>query len=349
MNFPKNCRNDTKTHKQKVPGFDENSDPITWSHGSNHLNQPSIRILKTHFLQMISLISHPLLFWGFLWGIKFSQLKNVGWFLWPCGHKNRAYVYFQIPGTVKLDPELHKKDTIYHQTSRRLLGGKTRLVRRLLSYISCQWFVGCFVPSCFFLKKGKGYKENWRSEGIFPNFLVSCNDLQKHCKPTKFIVKLQLSDRYLKLLPRKIMSWVTQYNSVAYDNKIRSKRTILSYTTLCFTKESTVHQKKKSRIFSHSTNLEPSCPPFYQLRGSRRDSPSACHGPNIQTLPRSQIAEKEIINRPSSIIINLCQKNHLRTDCPPPQRKKQIVFVLCVFLHENLQWNDFYQKNMSTK
>lgn len=85
MNFPKNCRNDTKTHKQKVPGFDENSDPITWSHGSNHLNQPSIHILKTHVLQMISLISHPLLFWGFLWGIKFSQLKNVRWFLWPCG------------------------------------------------------------------------------------------------------------------------------------------------------------------------------------------------------------------------------------------------------------------------
>lgn len=102
-----------------------------------------------------------------------------------------------------------------------------------VSYNSCQWFVGCFVPS-FFLKKGKGYKETWRSEGIFPNFLGSCNDLQKHCKPTKFIVKLELSDRYLKLLPPKIMSWVTWYNSVAYDNKIRSKLTILSYTTIFF-------------------------------------------------------------------------------------------------------------------
>lgn len=173
---------------------------------------------------------------------------------------NRAYVYFQIPGTVKLDPELHKKDTIYHQTSRRLLGGKTRLVRRLLSYNSCQWFVGCFVPS-FFFEKRKGVQRNLKKWEFFPNFLGSCNDLQKHCKPTKFIVKLQLSNRYLKLLPPKIMSWVTRYNLVAYDNKIRSKLTILSYTTICFTKESTVHQKKKSRIFSHSTNLEPSCPP----------------------------------------------------------------------------------------
>ena len=208
-----------KTHKQKVPGFDENSDPITWSHGSNHFNQPSIRILKTHFLQMISLISHPLLFWGFLWGIKFSQLKNVGWFLWPCEKKkNRAYVYFQIPGTVKLDPELHEKDTIYHQTSRRLLGGKWWGCWDAVSFPRIHVNDSLDVLSrVFFLKKGKGYKETWRSEGILPNFLGCCNDLQKHCKPTKFIVKLQLSDRYLKLLAPKIMSWVTRYNSVAYD------------------------------------------------------------------------------------------------------------------------------------
>lgn len=254
---------------------------------------------------------------------------------------NRAYVYFQIPGTVKLDPELHKKDTIYHQTSRRLLGGKTRLVRRLLSYNSCQWFVGCFVPS-FFFEKRKGVQRNLKKWEFFPNFLGSCNDLQKHCKPTKFIVKLQLSNRYLKLLPPKIMSWVTRYNLVAYDNKIRSKLTILSYTTICFTKESTVHQKKSRGFFLIPPTWNLLAPPLLSAaRISKRLTKCLPRAKHPNTSQESNCG-KGIINHPSSIIINLCQKNHLRTDCPPP--KKKIVFVLCMFLHENLQWNNFYQK-----
>ena len=131
--------------------------------------------------------------------------------------------------------------------------------------------------------------------------------------------------------------WVTWYNSAAYDNKIRPKLTILSYTTIFFTKESTVHQKKKSRIFSHSTNLEPSCPPFYQLRGSRRDSPSACQAPNIQTLPGVKLRKRKssIVHHPSLSIF--ARKITLEQIVLPRQKKKTDCLCLVCFLHENLQ------------
>ena len=73
---------------------------------------------------------------------------------------NRAYVYFQIPGTVKLDPELHKKDTIYHQTSRRLLGEKTRLVRRGFGFLQFMSMIRWMFCSEFFFEKRKGVQRN---------------------------------------------------------------------------------------------------------------------------------------------------------------------------------------------
>ena len=114
-------------------------------------------------------------------------------------------------------------------------------------------------------------------------------------------------------------------------NKIRSKRTILSYTTIFFTKESTVHQKKKSRIFSHSTNLEPSCPPP-QISGEDLEEThqvpatgqTSKHFPGVKLRKR----KSSIINHPSLSIF--ARKITLEQIVLPP-KKKQIVFVLGVF------------------
>lgn len=73
---------------------------------------------------------------------------------------NRAYVYFQIPGTVKLDPELHKKRYNLPPDITQTVGGKNEVGETLtfLQFMSMiRWM---FCPEFFFLKKGKGYKEN---------------------------------------------------------------------------------------------------------------------------------------------------------------------------------------------
>lgn len=64
--------------------------------------------------------------------------------------KNRAYVYFQIPGTVKLDPELHKKRYNLPPDITQTVGGKNEVSETLtfLQFMSMiRWM---FCPEFFF-------------------------------------------------------------------------------------------------------------------------------------------------------------------------------------------------------